>query len=39
MNILAVNSAESDFKSHYSGFIGIAPYSMEMKKAKEGEEQ
>jgi hypothetical protein len=29
LNILAINDAESSFKSHYSGFIGIAPFSLE----------
>lgn len=29
LKILAINNAERAFKSHYSGYIGIAPYSLE----------
>ena len=29
LKILAINNAETQFSSHYSGYIGIAPYSLE----------
>ena len=35
LNVLAINIAQRTFKSHYSGYIGIAPYSLE--KNGEGE--
>lgn len=31
INIFAINGAETEFRSHYSGYIGIAPYSLETK--------
>ena len=32
MKIFAINNVETEFYTHYSGFIGLAPHTMDLDK-------